>query len=231
MSRVGQWAFSAAMDKNFWLERWRLNQIGFHQADFNARLIRHWPGLDVPGGGQVFVPLCGKSLDMLWFAQSGYRVVGVELSAVAIETFFKEAATPYTHRQQSPLSTYEGKGIRIFCGDFFDLTSGDLGGTDAVFDRGALVALPLQMRRRYVAQLLAVLPTGAEILLLTVEYDQARVGGPPFSVLRGEVEKLYSHRCSITPLEASTSDQVPPHFQSQGIKSLGESTYRIVKDH
>jgi thiopurine S-methyltransferase len=219
------------MDANFWLERWRLNQIGFHQADFNARLIRHWPALNVPKGGTVFVPLCGKSRDMLWFAQAGYRVLGVELASAAIEAFFQDAGAPYVYRQQSPLSWYEGTGIRIGCGNFFDLTTADLAETNAVFDRGALVALPPDMRRRYVDHLLAVLPQRAEILLLTLEYDQTRVGGPPFSVQRVEVESLYGGRCSVTRLEAATTDQVPPHFSAQGIKTTGESTYRIIMDH
>jgi thiopurine S-methyltransferase len=218
------------MEREFWLERWRLDQIGFHQADFNARLIRHWPTLNVPDGGQVFVPLCGKTRDMLWFAQAGYRVLGVELATAAIEAFFREGSAPYVLRQQSPLPLYDGGPIRIHCGDFFDLTAAHLAGTNAIFDRGALVALPPQMRRRYVDHLLSVVPNDAEILLLTLEYDQTRVDGPPFSVPRAEVEGLYGGRCSITRLEASSTDQVPAHFRSHGIDSSGESTYRIVKE-
>jgi thiopurine S-methyltransferase len=219
------------MEKDFWLERWRLNQIGFHQADFNPRLVRHWPALSVPQGGTIFVPLCGKSRDMLWFAQAGYRVIGVELATVAIEAFFKDISAPYVVRQQGPLSWYEANGIRIGCGNFFDITTADLVGTNAVFDRGALVALPPEMRRRYVDHLLTVLPSRVEILLLTLEYDQTRVGGPPFSVQRAEVESLYGARCSVTRLEIATTDQVPPHFSAAGIKTSGESTYRIIKDH
>ena len=219
------------MDANFWLERWRLNQIGFHQTDYNARLIRHWPALDVPKGGTLFVPLCGKSRDMWWLAEAGHRVIGVELSSMAIEAFFEDASAPYVYRQRSPLSWYEGNGIRIGCGNFFDLTAADLVGANGVFDRGALVALPVEMRRRYVDHLLKVVPVHAEILLLTLEYDQTRVGGPPFSVLRTEVESLYADRCAVTRLEAATTDQVPPHFAAQGISSTSESSYRIIKEH
>jgi thiopurine S-methyltransferase len=218
------------MDANFWLERWRLDEIGFHQADYNARLMKHWPALNVPKGGTVFVPLCGKSRDMIWLAQAGHEVLGVELAPVAIEAFFREAAAPYSHRQRSPLSVYEGNGIRILCGDFFDLAAEDLVGTRGVFDRGALVALPPKMRRRYVDHLLTVLPVRTEILLLTLEYDQTRVGGPPFSVQRAEVEALYGGRCSIMQLESVTTDQVPPRFLAQGVIETGDSTYRIVKE-
>jgi thiopurine S-methyltransferase len=218
------------MDPEFWLERWRLNEIGFHQTDFNARLIRHWPALNVVKGARVFVPLCGKSRDIVWFAQAGYEVLGVELAARAIETFFQEAAAPYSHRQETRFSIYEGTGVRILCGDFFGLIAADLAGTSAVFDRAALIALPPEMRRHYVEHLLAVLPNRAEILLLTLEYDQTRVAGPPFSVQRSEVESLYGGRCSITRLEAATNDQVPPRFSAQGIEETTESTYRLVKE-
>ena len=218
------------MDADFWLERWRLNEIGFHQANYNARLTTHWPALDVPKGATVFVPLCGKSKDMIWLAQAGHKVLGVELSPVAIEAFFQEAAAPYSYRQMSPLSSYEGNGIRILCGDFFDIDADDLVGTGGAFDRGALVALPPAMRRRYVDHLLTVLPVRAEILLLTLEYDQARVGGPPFSVQRAEVESLYGDRCSIVQLESVTTDQVPPRFSAQGVVETADCTYRIVKE-
>src|SRR6185295_5183115 len=110
------------MDKEFWLERWRTNQIGFHQADFNARLSQHWPALGVRNGAKVFVPLCGKSRDMLWLAQRGHPVLGIELSQTAIEAFFAEADAPYQRRQSTVLPSFEGNGVSIFCGDFFDLT-------------------------------------------------------------------------------------------------------------
>jgi thiopurine S-methyltransferase len=219
------------MDHEFWRERWRLGQIGFHQQDYNAHLIRHWPALGVPAGGRVFVPLCGKSRDMLWLANAGYKVLGIELEALAIEAFFGAASAPYSHRQHGRLSMYEGLGVNILCGDFFDVAPDDLVGTQGVFDRGALVALPRETRRRYVDHLLAALPVGARILLLTIEYDQSLVDGPPFSVLRPEVESLYGARCAITRMETATTDQVPPHFQRSGITQAGESSYRIVKEH
>ncbi len=218
------------MEREFWLERWRSNQIGFHQAEFNARLIRHWPSLGLPEGARVFVPLCGKSRDMSWLADTGHSVIGIELSGTAVEAFFDITGTAYTRRQQGALTLYEGAQFDIYCGDFFALTSRELRKVAGVFDRGALVALPPPMRRRYAEHLLSILPVGAQSLLLTVEYDQSLAAGPPFSVPSSEVTELFTARCSIERLERSAAEEMPPRFQDQGIREAGESTYRITKE-
>lgn len=218
------------MDKEFWLERWRTNQIGFHQADFNARLRLHWPALGLRNGAKVFVPLCGKSRDMLWLAQQGHPVLGIELSQTAIEAFFTEADAPYQRRQSGLFQAFEGNGVSILCGDFFELMPLDLTDVAGVFDRGSLVALPQEMRRRYAEHLLTILPLGAQILLLTIEYDQRGASGPPFAVHPDEVTALFGARCAVELLERSPAEQMPPRFQAQGIRTAGESTYLIVKE-
>lgn len=223
------------MQKEFWLERWRTNQIGFHQADYNARLRRHWPTLGVRKNAKVFVPLCGKSRDMLWLAQQGHPVLGVELSQTAVEAFFAEADAPYQRRQAGLFQSFEGQsleggGIEILCGDFFELMPLDLVGVAGVFDRGSLVALPQEMRHHYAEHLLTILPLGAQILLLTVEYDQSVASGPPFAVHPDEVTTLFGARCAVSMLDRAPGEPMPPRFQAQGIRTAGESTYRIVKE-
>ena len=218
------------MDKAFWLERWRTNQIGFHQADFNARLIRHWPSLGVRRGARVFVPLCGKTRDMLWLAQQGYVVLGIELSATAIEAFFAEAGAPYERRQAGAFESFETDRIGILRGDFFELGPLDLSEVAAVFDRAALVALPSDMRRRYAEHLLTILPLGAQILLLAIEYEQRLASGPPFAVHPDEVAALFGARCAVELLERTPAEEMPPRFQAHGIREAGESTYRIIKE-
>ena len=180
------------MDKEFWLERWRTHQIGFHQADYNARLLQFWPALGLRNDAKAFVPLCGKSRDMWWLAQRGHPVLGIELSQTAVEAFFTEANAPCQRRQSGVFQAFEGNGVSILCGDFFDLTPLDLSDVAGVFDRGSLVALPQEMRRRYAEHLLTVLPLGAQILLLTIEYDQNVASGPPFAVPANEVTALFS---------------------------------------
>ena len=75
------------MNTEFWQNVWQNSQTGFTQKKTNPMLIEHFKVLNVPKGGRVFVPLCGKSLDILWFLSEGFDVVGVELSEIAATNF------------------------------------------------------------------------------------------------------------------------------------------------
>ena len=217
------------MERGFWLERWRKNLIGFHQGDYNPLLISNWAALGIPAQAGVFVPLCGKSLDMRWIVSQGHRVRGVELSSIAVQAFFEDAEEDYQVSQQGAFECYRSNAIEILCGDFFELTALELKDTGGVYDRGALVAMSPEDRSRYVDHLLRVIPEGARILLITLEYDQKLVSGPPFSVHPDEVGHLYGERCSISLLSTRMTEQVPPHFEEQGVKRAAESIYRIEK--
>jgi thiopurine S-methyltransferase len=178
------------MDQNFWLNRWQSNQIGFHEGAPNALLVSHFAALGVPAGGRIFVPLCGKSHDMRWFRAQGFRVVGAELSRLAVEQFFAELGLTPEVSIAGRLERFEAEGVTIFVGDIFDLDLDTLGLVDAVYDRAALVALPAPLREHYTAHLIA--STGAAPqLLVTFEYDQACQPGPPFSVVEAEVVAHY----------------------------------------
>jgi thiopurine S-methyltransferase len=217
------------MDRKYWIERWIQNQIGFHQPEYNAWLVKYWPELGLTPGADVFLPMCGKSLDLRWLAEQGFGVVGVDFSRIAIESFFAEASEPYELMGGPNLPCYCGDRTRIYCGDFFELTAKEVAGTAAVFDRAALVALPFTMRRRYADHLLRIIPEGASVLLVTTEYDQNLVAGPPFAVHDDEIEALYGERCHITPLDSGTTEALPPHFQAQGVQSIAERVFLLQK--
>ena len=217
------------MEHKFWLDRWEAQEIGFHQAESNPWLMRHWASLGVRESSSVFVPLCGKSLDMRWIEQRGHPVVGVELSGIAIDAYFFEGGETVAPETQGALVRYRGRGTTIYGGDFFELTAAELRGAEGVFDRGALVALPPEMRGRYADHLLRVVPDGSHILLVVLEYDQAIVSGPPFAVLRAEVESLYGERCSIERLDEATVERLPPHMIARGLTTAVEAAYHLVK--
>jgi len=217
------------MKPKFWLERWQQNQIGFHQAEHNKLLLEFWPRLGLKPRDKVFVPLCGKSLDMRWLEHAGHEVVGVELAEIAVRTYFAEA---HEQVQQTPVDRFmlhQGPQTSIYHGDFFDLTAPLLEGVSALFDRGALVALPPDMRFRYVDHLLRIIPDNSRILLLTFEYDQHQVSGPPHSVMPDEVESLFGQRCAVDLLESIVTSLLPPHFAAQGVSQAVESVYLITK--
>ena len=217
------------MKPKFWLERWQANQIGFHQVEHNPLLMEFWPYLGLTPEQRVFVPLCGKSLDMRWLEAQGHPVTGVELAQIAIDGYFEnepEVTTSVVDR----FVVHEGRHTQILQGDFFDLTSQLLAGVAGVFDRGALVALPKDMRFRYVDHMLRILPDGCRILLLTLEYDQAQVSGPPHAVEQAEVEALFGLRCEVDLLDTFVTTTLPPHFQNQGVSQAAESVYLITKN-
>lgn len=185
------------MTPEFWLQRWQENRIGFHQSQINVHLETYWPRLGIPPGATVFVPLCGKSLDMLWLAGQGYRVLGVELSPLAAEAFFEENGLTPEIESQSAFRRYRCGEIEILCGDFFNLQDKDLAQVSAVYDRASLIALPPDMRTRYASKLHSLLPGRQPILLITLDYPQEERQGPPFAVGDAEVRELYAGRWQI----------------------------------
>ena len=216
------------MDKNFWQDIWEQQKIGFHQREINEDLRSFWEILHPVPGENVFVPLCGKSSDMIWLRNRGHPVLGVELSRLAVEGFFEENAIPCTWRSQGQFEIAEGGEIRIFCGDIFDLTTDDIGEARAVYDRAALVALPQAMREKYVCHLLALLQPGARILLVTLEYPESEMDGPPFSVPAAEVERLYGAHCEVRVLSRRSILDEEPRFSERGVTSLHSSAYLIT---
>lgn len=173
------------MDPKFWHERWEADQIGFHQGEINSYLSHHWGELGLPPGAPVFVPLCGKSLDMLWLREQGHPVLGVELSRKAVEAFFAENAIEASVNEREGMVEFSADQLVLYCGDLFDLTPADLGAIGAVYDRAALIALPEAMRRGYAEKMAQLLRPGAHILLVTMEYGEGALEGPPLQRDRG----------------------------------------------
>ena len=174
-----------------WKSRWVEGRIGFHQEQADSLLVEHW-AVSVPdSAATVLVPLCGKSLDMLWLHQRGHKVIGVELSDIAIRAFFEENELDFEVSTSGVHQVFTGTGVaaglQLWCGDFFKLTQAQLGGVDALYDRAAIVALPPALRRSYVSQLDTLLSSAACGLMLTFDYPQAERGGPPFSVSFSDV--------------------------------------------
>lgn len=220
------------MEAKFWLERWMNRQIGWHQAEFNPWLVKYWPTFGLPESASVFVPLCGKSLDMLWLKAAGHRVFGVELSELAIKEFFAEAQIEFEIIENPPeLPRYRGDVFNIYCGDYLEISAPQLGVAHGTYDRGGLVALPAEQRITFADHVQRVIPDGGHMLLLTFEYDQALVAGPPFNVAQAEVQALYGGRCKVELLETATTDVVPPHFTEAGVTSALEGVYHITKKH
>jgi thiopurine S-methyltransferase len=187
------------MDAQFWHQRWEENKTHFHQSETNPLLKEYFSRLSVPKGGRVFLPLCGKTLDIPWLLSRGHRVAGAELSKIAIDQLFAGLGVKPKIKSLGKLDHYSVENLDIFVGDFFDLSRQMLGPVDAIYDRAALVALPPKMRERYVAHLMEI-TNQAPQLLISFEYDQSQMEGPPFSVNKDEVKRHYEWSYKLTLL-------------------------------
>ena len=211
------------MHHDFWHERWQTGQIGFHQSTVHPFLARWWPTLGVPATARVYVPLCGRSLDMAWLAARGHAIVGSELSPIAIREFFAS-------QRLEPLRSELGNCVRhtagpytILEGDALALTCDQTGPIDAVYDRAALVALPPDMRVAYAASLARLTSPGVRALLVAFEYPQEMKGGPPFSVAAAEIRELFDPAFTVREVERLDILAESPKFAEIGIPALHET--------
>lgn len=217
------------MDAEFWMQRWQEGQIGFHRSEVMPLLETHWAALQLPPGSRVLVPLAGKSLDMHWLAAQGHRVLGVELSPLAVRQFFAEAGLqPQQHRSRYGEHFIAGP-VEIIQGDAFGLDAELLADVAGIYDRAALIALPPPLRRRYRGTVYDALPSRCQGLLITLEYPQAEKAGPPFSVETREVEQLFAAPWRTSLLERRDILEQEPRFRDEGVTALSTAVYRLQK--
>jgi thiopurine S-methyltransferase len=191
------------MHHDFWHQKWQKNEIGFHLPEANPLLVKHFSALQLQQGARVFLPLCGKTLDIAWLLAQGYQVVGAELSQIAIEDLFKSLNLTPTITHLGDITHFSAAHIDMFIGDIFKVTSAMLVKVDAVYDRAALVALPDTMRKDYSSHLMAI-TNQAPQLLICFEYDQSLHAGPPFSISPNEVKLHYQTTYDLTLLASET---------------------------
>ena len=219
------------MDNNFWQQRWMNNNIKFNQDQPNDFLITYFPGLNLSSQAKVLVPLCGKSIDMLWLADQGYQVIGIELSLKACEAFFAENKLSVKVSQQQDFTIFQSEAITLFCGDFFQLSKAHIGEITAVYDRAALVALPDELRRLYAQQIISLLSRDnqPQMLLITAAYNQKEMAGPPFSVDYQEVVRLYSTDLAIEQLHQEMAKDIPEHLADKGLTQSEHLVFKLSR--
>lgn len=194
------------MEKNYWHGRWERNETGWHQTEVEPALVSFFQSKT---RGRILVPLCGKTLDMVWLAEQGFEVIGVELSELGCKTFFEENKISYTQSLQGPYQVLKSqdskKKITLFQGDFFELNSAILGKIDAIYDRAALIALPPDIRARYVQHMIKLIDQCSaknnlnflQLVFYRTPHDEK---GPPFSVRPSDLVSLYGNRFHLTEI-------------------------------
>ncbi len=209
------------MRANFWIKAWGEGNIGFHQADIHPALQKYWPELEA--GASVLVPLCGKSRDLLWLEERGLDVIGIEFVESAVLDFFCENDLTWNKSVQYGHPCYRAheRNIRLFVTDFIQFAK-DYDGQPiaSLYDRAALVALPEDMRADYVSACKKLLNTSPQGLLITMEYDQAAMEGPPFSVAVAEVERHWEGKLKLVEQADILSSM--PRAVASGVQRLDE---------
>ena len=185
------------MKADFWHDRWQRNQIGFHKSEVHPLLLRFWPMLELSKDARVLVPLAGKSLDVGWLLEQGHAVTAVELNKLAVEAFFTEQQwlPIITHRAQH--TVFQHEALEFWVGDLFALKDENLTDFEGVYDRAALIALPPEMRADYVKTMSVLLKPGAKYLLISLEYPDDMLSGPPFAIDGQEIARLFQGSFSI----------------------------------
>jgi thiopurine S-methyltransferase len=217
------------MEPKFWIERWERADIGFHQAIAHDFLERHWSALGVPQGAQVLVPLCGKSLDMVWLAERGHPVLGSELSAVAVDQFFAERSRTPATVAAGDFAVKRAGPYEIWCGDHFKLDPAVTRRIGGVFDRAALVAMPHVLQDAYAAQLAALTPSGVPVLLVALNYDPSEMEGPPFPIGPEQLETLFGRAFRIEILEVRDGLASSQNLKKRGLTALEETAIKLVR--
>lgn len=213
------------MDAEFWINKWQNGETRFHQSQYHPLLVKFGEKFSK---GAILVPLCGKTLDMLYLVSKGHSVIGVELSPIACKDFFEEAKIEYTTTSVENFTVFKSESVTLWCGDFFKLPQSEWDKVTGLYDRAALVALPEEVRKAYAAEIFNRSTRPLEILLIALEYIKDAFQGPPFSVVEHEVNEIY-RPFTISKIHSEREERIPkdnPKFQSI---VLTENVYWMTK--
>lgn len=216
-------------DTTDWIQRWKDGETGWHSDKPNSKLIEFIDCLELQVGDSVFVPLCGKTQDMLYLLEHGYRVIGVELSQLAVEQFFSENNLTYLLHQTDQFNVYQSENITLYCGDYFALEKSMLSSVVAVYDRASLIALPVDLRAKYAQHLYSIISNNCRVLLLTLNYPQSQISGPPFAVNKDEVVSLFGKGFECQQLQCFNDIKNEPKFLRAGVDFIEKATYCLHK--
>lgn len=215
------------MEQKFWKQKWAAHELGFHLPFVHPILRRSLPRFNLARGARVFLPLCGKTLDIGYLLSEGYEVVGIELSDIAVKGLFEGLDVQPDISEWRGGQCWRHDGLTVFLGDFFTLAPADVGKVDLIYDRAALVALPAAMRERYAAHLPELTGTAPQ-LLINFDYDQAQMDGPPFSIPTASLEKLYALRYELQELSRKDVIANQPRFQEAGLDRFEEVAWQLT---
>jgi thiopurine S-methyltransferase len=216
------------MHQEYWINKWQTGDTRFNESNPHRYLVKYFNKIVTRKNNNVFVPLCGKSIDMTWLLEHQQKVIGVELSDIPVNDFFSENKLEKHIESTKSFTVYKNPSCTIYTGNIFDLRPEHLKDVNAVYDRGAFIALPPEtMRQQYINWLKHTLPAHCKILLITFEFNQNEMKGPPFSVTMDELKSTDSF--SVKLLECQDIGNIKPHWKEKGLRTLKECVYLLEK--
>jgi thiopurine S-methyltransferase len=214
------------MQKEFWLDKWTENSIGFHQSNYHPLLVKRINSLETKGlEKSILVPLCGKSLDMIFLKDQGYRVIGSEFSEVACNDFFIENKIEFKTRIEGDFKVFKSEMITLYCGDYFNLNLSKK--VSCLYDRAAIVALDPKDRQRYAKKHGDLLVPKAKGLVLCFEYDQSLCAGPPFSLEEYLFREYFERDFDIELVEDNEIEIGNPRMIKAGVPKAIQKAYLL----
>lgn len=187
----------------------------FHVSSPHRTLIKYYNQIFKDDSEKrVFIPLCGKSLDMLYLTDQGHEVVGVEFSDFAVKSFFEDSKLDYTKEAIKNFVIWKSKdpakNVTIYQGDFYEVESKTLGFFDVVWDRGSFTAINIDDRELYTDIMFQIMKPSARYLVQVCKYDGSLYGGPPHYVTEHAMKSTFGRKCNFEKLE--TRIVAPPVF-------------------
>ncbi len=214
--------------KTFWVERWKNKDTGFHLCDIHPDLQAYFGRLSLKESDTVFIPLCGKTLDIHFFLQAKCKIIAVEMVELAVQQLFENLQINPQVSAWKHGKCYQSKNLTVYVGNVFDLSDEQLNSVNIVYDRAAFIALPYNLHAPY-SRLIKEIANPDKQMLITVEFDASKLQGPPFLLLPDNIKQYYGNQYQIELLHQEETINNEPNFQEKGLTSLMRKTYLLSK--
>ena len=217
------------MSNKIWKAKWKRNDIGFHQPAINPLLQQYLPQLHLSANDDILVPLCGKSLDMDLLTDSGYHVIGIEVSKVAIQAYFDARNVKPKREKKGKFIRWWHQDMEIWCGDIFNLSANEIGHVKTLYDCASLTAFPPDSRPYYVRHFYEKLSQHSQILLITTETADEQQQNS-VSTIDSEIQSLYEANYHIELLHGQSSLKQDPEYPDEPNKPMEEKVYLLTNN-
>ena len=216
------------MELSYWQSRWQKGNIGWHMDTVYPLLPQICNHLGINSDARVLVPLCGKSLDLLWLADHCDTVTGVDISQKALQHLMQQHHESFVKDTSHGFSIYRSDSLVLWEGDFTKLPPEQIPTQHLIYDKASIIALPAEKREHHAEKVIELSDPNTQIVIQTFEYNQSEMTGPPFSVDTQELKRLFGHRFKLKCLHEQSKLKELQKFMRRGLSSyLTEKVFHL----